>query len=70
MIKSHKGIKCNSCERKNIKGERFHCLNCENINICDECYNSKKHTYNHNLIVIKIVGEKWLVLEYNNTLVN
>lgn len=46
-LKSHKGINCNNCERKNIKGERFHCLICENYNLCVECFNLNIHKNAH-----------------------
>jgi len=42
-IKSHKGISCKNCERRNIKGERFHCLICEDYNLCIECFNIGIH---------------------------
>lgn len=46
-IKAHKEISCKNCERKNIKGERFHCLICEDYNLCIECFNLGKHKYFH-----------------------
>ena len=47
-LKIHKGINCNNCERKNIKGERFHCLICEDYNLCIECFNLGIHRKFHN----------------------
>ncbi len=47
-IKSHKGVNCKNCDRKNIKGERFHCLICDDYNLCIECYNLGIHKNFHN----------------------
>ena len=55
-IKTHKGISCKNCDRKNIKGERFHCLLCDDYNLCIECFNlgihkdfhSKENKFNSN----------------------
>lgn len=46
-LKSHKGIACKNCDRKNIKGERFHCLICEDYNMCIECFNLGIHKNFH-----------------------
>ncbi len=46
-IKSHKDISCKNCDRKNIKGERFHCLICDDFNLCIECFNFGIHKNFH-----------------------
>lgn len=46
-IKSHKGVSCKNCQRKNIKGERFHCLICEDYDLCIECFNLGIHKSFH-----------------------
>ena len=42
----HFGVKCNGCERFPIKGYRYKCAICNNINFCEEC--EKKYAKNHN----------------------
>jgi hypothetical protein len=64
-IKSHK-VNCKSCERVNIKGERFHCLLCESYDMCVECFVLNKHNQ-HPLILKKSVDDKWLGLDLINT---
>lgn len=44
----HKNIKCSNCEIKPIKGIRFKCSQCANINLCNHCFNHRlkcKHTF-------------------------
>ena len=48
----HKGITCNKCG-KEIIGERFKCVQCQNFNLCEIC----EHNYNHDMshIMISII---------------
>jgi hypothetical protein len=64
-IKSHK-VNCKSCERTNIKGERFHCLQCDNHDMCIECFVLGKHNQ-HPLIFKKSVDDKWLGMDLINS---
>ena len=63
--KVHKGINCVNCNRLNIKFERFHCLYCENVNLCVECFNNGVHkTTKHKFIMKKSSDDKWVGVEY------
>ena len=65
--KFHKGIDCSNCQRTNIKFERFHCLNCENYDLCIECFSSEIHKEkNHCFIFKKHNEDKWTGCEYLN----
>lgn len=66
-VKSHNGVICSHCPRRNLKYERFHCLNCENMDICTECFNIGKHNTNHSFLVKKSPDEKWLGLSISRT---
>ena len=67
--KNHKGIDCANCQRTNIKFERFHCLNCENYNLCIECFGAEIHKEkNHNFIFKKHSEDKWSGCDYVNKL--
>ena len=65
--KFHKGIDCANCQRTNLKFERFHCLNCENYDLCIECFSSEIHKdKNHCFIFKKHNEDKWTGCEYLN----
>ena len=67
--KIHKGIDCANCQRTNIKFERFHCLNCENYNLCIECFGAEIHKEkNHNFIFKRHSEDKWSGCDYVNKL--
>ena len=65
---THYGIKCDNCEKENIKGIRYKCMNCENYNLCSECESLNKHNPNHILIKIRknIENEDELNLKIKN----
>ena len=64
-IKNHKGINCSNCQRTNIKFERFHCLNCDNYDLCIECFSAEIHRdKNHCFIFKKHNEDKWTGCEY------
>ena len=64
-VKPHKGINCANCSRSNIKFERFHCLSCDNYDICVECFSSYVHKdKGHNFIMKKTPEEKWMGCHY------
>ena len=66
-VKPHKGINCSSCNRMNIKFERFHCVMCENYNICVECFGQGVHKdKEHKFIMQKTPEEKWIGVEYKD----
>ena len=45
----HQGLTCNGCNITPIKGNRYICLTCLNLNLCEKCGESKNHE--HNLIL-------------------
>ena len=63
--KNHKGINCSNCERTNIKFERFHCLVCDNYDLCSECFGNEIHKdKNHCFIFKKHNEDKWTGCDY------
>ena len=66
-IKIHKGINCSNCQRSNIKFERFHCLECDNYNLCSECFSNEIHRETaHHFIVKKNSEDKWFGCDFKN----
>ena len=64
-LKNHKGINCANCQRTNIKFERFHCLMCDNYDLCIECFSAEIHREkNHSFIYKKHNEDKWTGCEY------
>ena len=49
----HKGIKCNKCGMKDIKGIRYKCSTCLNYNLCEKCEDISAHDENHVFVKIK-----------------
>jgi len=47
---------CIECKIFPIKKNRYECMNCENINLCEKCF--IKHPKNHILIKLKNVNDK------------
>ena len=65
--KPHKGINCSNCQRTNIKFERFHSLNCENYDLCIDCFVAEIHKEkNHFFIFKKHCEDKWAGCDYLN----
>ena len=50
----HHFIKCNECETNPIKGKRFKCKICNNLNLCEKCYEKKKESHGHEFEIIEI----------------
>ena len=38
MVEAHLGISCKSCKASPIRGARFKCTVCPNVNLCVDCY--------------------------------
>ena len=38
-------LTCNFCNTKPIRGNRYFCLTCPNLNICEKCGDSKSHDH-------------------------
>ena len=51
----HIHIFCNNCQRGNFFGFRYMCAECNNYNLCEECYSNEIYTHNkeHTFIRIK-----------------
>ena len=45
----HQGLTCNGCNITPIKGFRYFCLTCLNLNLCEKCGESRKHE--HDLVL-------------------
>lgn len=43
----HRGITCNSCDEKPIRGTRWHCANCVDFDLCSTCEATNSHTKTH-----------------------
>ena len=59
----HPHVVCDGCEMSPIKGDRYKCLFCPNIDFCQSCQSVNKtdhdlnHRYNHPLLCIKDSNE-------------
>ena len=50
----------------NLKFERFHCLNCENYDLCTECFRNDIHKeMGHHFIMRKHSEDKWIGCDYS-----
>lgn len=59
---THFGKNCNYCTKKNIIGNLYHCLLCDNINLCHNCYSdSAAHPIHSKFILKKKRESEWEV---------
>ena len=51
----HQGITCHVCGTSPIRGVRYQCTTCDNLNLCELCElsDTERHTFEHNFIKIK-----------------
>ena len=56
----HKGHKCASC-KKVIKGRLFHCVYCENTEICEKCFLGFEHYIHDRFLVKENVADTWKI---------
>ncbi|CAF1066727.1 unnamed protein product [Adineta steineri] len=51
----HQNVTCDGCEMSPIKGDRYKCLFCPNIDFCESCKSTGKpnHNLNHPLLCIR-----------------
>ncbi|KAH9863318.1 hypothetical protein IAQ61_009595 [Plenodomus lingam] len=50
----HRGITCNGCDEKPIRGVRWHCANCVDFDLCSICEATNSHCKTHILYKIRI----------------
>ncbi|KAG9202065.1 hypothetical protein G6514_004733 [Epicoccum nigrum] len=50
----HRGITCNSCDEKPIRGTRWHCANCVDFDLCSTCEATNSHTKTHVFYKIRV----------------
>jgi len=50
----HRGVECNSCGACPIQGVRYHCANCFDYDLCENCEASQVHALNHVFYKIRI----------------
>jgi len=58
----HKGHKCSACKsygQKCIKGKLFHCVYCENYELCEKCFLSYEHFEHNKYLVKETVNDEW-----------
>lgn len=64
----HGNIVCNNCLNANFYGDRYMCCECDNVNLCENCWRKQNHEKEHTFI--KITKPILLELdEYNNSFV-
>jgi len=64
----HRGIRCDSCSESPIRGIRWHCLNCPDVDLCSTCEMTFPHQQTHVFVKVKIplpaVGQPGRTLNY------
>lgn len=50
----HRGVSCNTCGMSPIKGIRYHCSECADVDLCQKCEASGRHNKMHILLKIKV----------------
>ncbi|KIW30122.1 uncharacterized protein PV07_05895 [Cladophialophora immunda] len=50
----HRGVECNSCGIHPIRGIRYHCANCFDMDLCESCEASSAHGKGHVFYKIRI----------------
>ncbi|KAL3852373.1 hypothetical protein ACJMK2_016026 [Sinanodonta woodiana] len=46
----HTGIRCTSCSANPIRGMRWSCSDCNNVELCTKCYMNDKHNTSHGFV--------------------
>ena len=49
----HEGFKCSKCGTNPIRGIRFRCMVCQDLNLCEICEINDDHSNNHAMIKIR-----------------
>lgn len=50
----HRGITCNGCDTKPIRGVRWRCANCADFDLCSDCEATNSHIKTHVFYKIKV----------------
>ncbi|KAH7126993.1 hypothetical protein B0J11DRAFT_291188 [Dendryphion nanum] len=50
----HRGITCNACDTKPIRGIRWHCANCHDYDLCSDCKATNSHIKTHIFYEIRV----------------
>ncbi|KAF2021964.1 hypothetical protein BU24DRAFT_417610 [Aaosphaeria arxii CBS 175.79] len=50
----HRGITCNGCDTKPIRGIRWHCANCNDFDLCSDCKATNSHIKTHIFYEVRI----------------
>jgi Ca2+-binding EF-hand superfamily protein len=50
----HRGVSCNFCGATPIKGARYHCSECADVDLCQSCETAQRHDPMHSLLKIKV----------------
>ncbi|KAF2437091.1 EF-hand, partial [Tothia fuscella] len=50
----HRGVTCNSCDIKPIRGVRWRCSNCADYDLCSECHSVGMHPRTHIFYEVKV----------------
>jgi Ca2+-binding EF-hand superfamily protein len=50
----HRGFRCDSCGTSPIRGTRWKCANCVDLDLCNDCHATYMHSRNHIFYEIKI----------------
>ncbi|KAH7402625.1 hypothetical protein BKA66DRAFT_449186 [Pyrenochaeta sp. MPI-SDFR-AT-0127] len=50
----HRGITCNGCDEKPIRGVRWHCANCVDFDLCSNCEATNSHYNTHIFYKIRV----------------
>jgi hypothetical protein len=50
----HRGVTCNGCDEKPIRGTRWHCANCADFDLCSNCEATNSHIKTHIFYKIRV----------------
>jgi hypothetical protein len=50
----HRGVTCNGCDEKPIRGIRWHCANCADFDLCSNCEATNSHIKTHIFYKIRV----------------
>jgi ankyrin repeat protein len=55
----HGDVTCFSCQRK-VTGIWYHCVSCDQLDMCDDCYNIQSHSEETGHQIMAIPSRQWL----------